>query len=170
MNFRLRLLPMVFLTGASGALAGAAEPPVDIVFTGAPTSPISSGVAVPDGRAQFWSGGTVPSAINPAGTTARERYGDTYAQGVSCLRNVAMVLEQQGLSLKDVVYLRVYVVPDPATGGRPDFAGWFKAYGEFFNCAANPVKPARSTVGVAALVNADWLIEVEAVAVYPATR
>jgi len=32
------------------------------------------------------------------------------------------------------------------------------------------VKTARSTVGVAALVNPDWLIEVEAVAVYPARK
>jgi enamine deaminase RidA (YjgF/YER057c/UK114 family) len=71
------------------------------------------------------------------------------------------------LSLKDVVYLRVYVTPDAAKGGKPDFAGWFKAYGEFFNTKENPVKTARSTVGVAALVNPDWLIEIEAVAVYP---
>ncbi len=147
--------------------AHASEPPVDVVFTGAVSSPIASGVALPDGRAHFWTSGTVPTVVNPAGKTAHERYGDTQAQGVSCLKNIAAVLEQQGLTLKDVVYLRVYVTPDPALGGKHDFAGWFKAYGEFFNCATNPTKPARSTVGVAALVNADWLIEIEAVAVYP---
>ena len=38
------------------------------------------------------------------------------------------------------------------------------------NTAANPVKTARSTVGVTALVNADWLIEIEAFAVYPAGK
>jgi enamine deaminase RidA (YjgF/YER057c/UK114 family) len=96
-----------------------------------------------------------------------ERYGDTYAQGVSCLKRIAEVLSTQGLSLKDVVYLRVYGTPDSDKGGKPDFAGWFKAYGEFFNTKENPVKTARSTVGVAALVNPDWLIEIEAVAVYP---
>jgi enamine deaminase RidA (YjgF/YER057c/UK114 family) len=77
------------------------------------------------------------------------------------------VLAKQGLTLKDVVYLRVYVAPDAAKGGKPDFAGWFKAYGEFFNTKENPVKTARSTVGVAALVSPDWLIEIEAVAVWP---
>jgi enamine deaminase RidA (YjgF/YER057c/UK114 family) len=160
----------LMLTCAGVALGRAAEAPADIVFTGQATSPISSGVALPEGRAHFWTSGTVPSVINAAGATSRERFGDTHAQGVSCLKNVAALLAQQGLSLKDVVYLRVYVTPDPELGGKPDFAGWFKAYGEFFNSAENPVKPARSTVGVAALVNADWLIEIEAVAVFPAGR
>jgi len=149
------------------AVAPAAEPPTAIVFTGEAASSIASGVAVPAGRALFCTSGTVPSVVNAAGATARERWGDTHAQGVSCLQNIAAVLAQQGLSLRDVVYLRVYVVADPAVG-KPDFAGWFKAYGEFFNTADNPVKPARSTVGVAALVNPDWLIEIEAVAVFPA--
>ena len=36
-----------------------------------------------------------------------------------------------------------------------------------FKTKENPVKTARSTVGVAALVNPDWLLEIEAVAVYP---
>jgi enamine deaminase RidA (YjgF/YER057c/UK114 family) len=36
-----------------------------------------------------------------------------------------------------------------------------------FGTAANPTKPARSTVGVSALVNPDWLIEIEAFAVFP---
>jgi hypothetical protein len=54
-----------------------------------------------------------------------------------------------------------------AKGGKPDFPGWFKAYGEFFNSKENPVKTARSTVGVAALVRPDWLLEIEAVAVWP---
>ena len=69
--------------------------------------------------------------------------------------------------MQDVVYLRVYVVPDKEKGGQCDFKGWFEAYGQFFGTAENPTKPARSTVGVAALVSPDWLIEIEAVAVYP---
>ena len=63
-----------------------------------------------------------------------------------------------------------YLVPDPAKENKIDVAGWNAAYGEVFNTAANPVKTARSTVGVAALVNADWLIEIEAFAVYPAGK
>jgi enamine deaminase RidA (YjgF/YER057c/UK114 family) len=144
-----------------------AQEPSGVVFDAEASSSIASGVGVPAGRAYYWTSGTVPSPIKRDGATTYERYGDTYAQGVSCLKNIAAVLAKQGLTMKDVVYLRVYVVPDAAKGGKPDFAGWFKAYGEFFNNAGNPVKTARSTVGVSALVNADWLIEIEAVAVYP---
>lgn len=152
-----------------GRLASnAAEPPAEIMFAGEPSSPIAAGVALPAGRALFWTSGTVPAAVDRSGASARARYGDTYTQGVSCLKNIAAVLGAQGLSLKDVVYLRVYVVGDPALDGKPDFAGWFKAYGEYFANAENPVKPARSTVGVSALVNPDWLIEIEAFAAYPA--
>jgi enamine deaminase RidA (YjgF/YER057c/UK114 family) len=156
----------LFLLSLCTAVARA-EAPAEIVFAGEGKSAIASGVGVPAGRAYFWTSGTTPSVVKKDGATTYERYGDTYAQGVSCLKNVATVLAAQGLSLKDVVYLRVYVVADAAKGGKPDFAGWFKAYGEFFNTAANPGKTARSTVGVAALVNPDLLIEVEAVAVYP---
>ncbi len=69
--------------------------------------------------------------------------------------------------MKDVVYLRAYLVPDPTKGNRIDMEGWSAAYGEVFGTAANPTKPARSTVGVSALVNSDWLIEIEAFAVFP---
>jgi enamine deaminase RidA (YjgF/YER057c/UK114 family) len=145
-----------------------AEPPGGVVFTGGEgPSPISSGVGVPAGRAYFWTSGTGAPVIKKEGATTYERFGDTYVQGQATLKNLAAVLEKQGLTMKDVIYLRVYVAPDAAKGGRPDFPGWFKAYGEVFNTKENPVKTARSTVGVAALVNPDWLIEVEAVAVYP---
>ncbi len=147
-----------------------AEVPTEVRLTGDAKSSIASGVAIPGNRAGFWTSGTVPSVVNKEGKTAHERYGDTYTQGVSCVKNIQKVLEAQGLSLKDVVYLRVYVVPDPAKEGKPDYAGWFKAYGEFFNNAQNPGKTARSTVGVQGLVHADWLIEIEAFAVYPAAK
>lgn len=151
----------------SAAAGGAAEP-ATVVYPGEAASPIASGVGVPSGRAYFWTSGTVAAPLKKDGATAYERYGDTFTQGLSCLKNIAEVLAKQGLSLKDVIYLRAYVAPDPTKGGRPDFSGWFKAYGETFNTRENPAKTARSTVGVAALVNPDWLIEIEAVAVYPA--
>ncbi len=144
-----------------------AATPTSVTFTGDPSWSIASGVALPAGRSLFWTSGTVPSVVNKDGATQHERYGDTYTQAVSCLRNIEQVLAGQGLTLKDVVYLRVYLVPDAAKENRTDYAGWFKAYGEFFNNPENPVKTARSTVGVQSLVNADWLIEIEAFAVYP---
>lgn len=163
-SLRLRLAALLIL---STALARA-ESPSGVVFTGGEgASPISSGVGVPAGRAYFWTSGTGAPLIKKEGTTTYERYGDTYVQGAATLKGLATVLEKQGLTMKDVVYLRVYVAPDAAKGGKPDFPAWFRAYGEIFNTKENPVKTARSTVGVAALVNPDWLIEIEAVAVYP---
>ena len=50
--------------------------------------------------------------------------------------------------MSDVVYLRAYLVPDPAKEKKIDVAGWNAAYGEVFSTAANPTKTARSTVGV----------------------
>ena len=148
--------------------AAPAGPPAAVTFTGSPQSAIASGVAIPSGKAMFWTSGTTPSAANasaPAGS--RERFGDTRTQAASVLKNIAALLERQGLSMKDVVYLRAYLVPDPTKNNRIDMDGWSAAYGEFFGTANNPTKPARSTVGVSALVNADWLIEIEAFAVYP---
>ncbi len=146
-----------------------AAPPETVTFTGSASSPISATVAIPAGRALFLTSGTVPPVTDesiPAGSTAR--YGDTKTQGVGILRQIETKLKEAGLGLKDVVFLRVYVAADKTKEGKFDYPGWFEAYGQFFGTADNPVKPARSTVGVAGLVNPDWLIEIEAVAVYPA--
>jgi len=156
------LLSFLFLAASLRA-----APLVAISLPGDAKSSIAAGVALPAGRALFWTSGTVPTPLNKDGQTVYERYGDTHAQGVTALKNIEQVLAAQGLTLKDVVYLRVYVTPDAAKDGKPDFAGWFKAYGEFFNNEKNPAKTARSTVGVAALVSPDWLIEIEAFAAYP---
>ncbi|MBD2867757.1 RidA family protein [Paenibacillus arenilitoris] len=136
-------------------------------FYGSASSSISSAVAVPAGTATFSTSGTVPPLLNKDGKTVYERYGNTEKQGEGILLNIEKQLKEQGLSMRDVVYLRVYVTPDTALKGAFDYQGWFNAYAKFFNTKENPVKPARSTVGVAGLVNADWLIEIEAVAVYP---
>ena len=138
------------------------------LLPGAPNSPISAGVAVPAGQALLFTSGTPPSVLDekaPAGSPGR--YGDTKTQGAAALRLIEAQLNKAGLGLGDVIFLRVYVAADKAKEGKFDYAGWFEAYGQFFGTAANPVKPARSTVGVASLVNPDWLIEIEAVAAYP---
>ena len=149
----------------SRALAG---PPAEVTFSGPANSPISAAVAVPTGRALYLTSGTVPPVVDesiPAGSTAR--YGDTKTQGAGVLRQIESRLKEAGLGLKDIIYLRVYIASDKSKEGKFDYPGWFEAYAQFFGTAENPVKPARSTVGVAGLVNPDWLIEIEAVAVYP---
>ncbi|MGH7176361.1 MAG: RidA family protein [Tepidisphaeraceae bacterium] len=141
----------------------------DIVFYGDAKSPISAGVIIPPGRAMLWTSGTVPPLIDKAAPQgSANRYGDTKTQAAGVLRAIESQLKAQGLGLSDVIYLRVYVVPDANKGGKPDFAGWFEAYAQFFGNDTNPTKVARSTIAVPALVNPDWLIEIEAVAVYPA--
>jgi enamine deaminase RidA (YjgF/YER057c/UK114 family) len=139
-----------------------------VTFYGSPNAAISSGVVIPPGKAIVWTSGTTPSvADSTAKPGSRERFGDTRTQATSVLKNIQGQLEARGLTMKDVVYLRAYLVPDPANNNRIDMAGWSAAYGEVFGTTANPTKPARSTVGVSALVNADWLIEIEAFAVFP---
>ena len=169
-NLFALLIGTAFFLG-SQARTAADEPPAEIRFSGVASSPIASIVAVPAGRAWFLTSGTVPPVMDesaPAGSPAR--FGDTKAQGIGALHQIEARLKEAGLSLKDVVYLRVYVTADKTKEGKFDYPGWFEAYAQFFGTADNPVKPARSTVGVASLVNPDWLIEIEAVAVYPAPK
>ena len=112
---RTKLLSLVLLS----IVGLRAAPPADVSLPGDAKSSIAAGVALPAGRALFWTSGTVPTQLNKDGKTVYERYGDTHAQGVSCLKNIEEVLKGQGLSLKDVVYLRVYVTPDAAKEGKP---------------------------------------------------
>lgn len=145
----------------------ASEPINEVEFYGNPASSIAAGVSIPAGAATLYTSGTVPPVINKEGKTVYEKYGDTKTQGIGILKEIEKQLKEKGLTLSDVAYLRVYVTADPAKEGKFDYQGWFDAYAQFFGTEANPVKPARSTVGVAGLVSSDWLIEIEAVAVYP---
>ena len=162
---------VVLLGGAVASIAeqGAAPkaPPTEVTFYGNPTGTISSGVVIPAGRASVWMSGTTPPVLKadaPAGS--RERFGDTKTQAAGILKTMETQLAAQGLTMKDVVYIRAYLVGDPALEGKLDTVGWNAAYREVFGTAANPTKTARSTVGVQALVNPDWLIEIEAFAVF----
>lgn len=163
----LLLVICVSLIGISFVSKGVkAAAPDRVIYYGPPASPILSAVAVPDDRAYFWTSGTVPPVLNPDGATAFERYGDTKTQGIGTIKRIETLLQEAGLSLANVVYLRVYLVADPLKNNTVDFQGWFDAYAQFFNTEKVP-KVARSTVAVAGLVVPDWLIEIEAVAVYP---
>jgi enamine deaminase RidA (YjgF/YER057c/UK114 family) len=166
----VRYAALAALTIAAFAMEASAQaptPPSKVTFTGG-RGTISNTVAIPANAAVVWTSGTVPSMADqsaPAGS--RARYGDTKTQAISVLTAIEARLKEHGLTMKDVVYLRAYLVADKEKGGTIDTQGWNEAYGQFFNNANNPVKPARSTVGVMALVNAEWLVEVEAFAVFP---
>ncbi len=145
-----------------------AQAPTEVTPYGSDESSILSGIAVPAGYAQMWVSGTVPSVTNEAAPEdSIEQYGDMMTQASSVFDNISGVLEEAGLGLEDVVFLRVYLVPDPESG-EVDYDGFFSAYGEYFNNDENPVKTARSTIAVAGLVLPGWLVEIDALAVYPA--
>jgi enamine deaminase RidA (YjgF/YER057c/UK114 family) len=135
---------------------------------GAPEAPISASVEVPAGSRLVYVSGTVPDAVDanaPAGSV--QRYGDTATQTRSVIRKLEAQLGQHGLTLSDVVMMRVFLVAPPGQA-RMDFAGMMTAYREFFGTAAQPNRPARSTMQVAGLVDPGWLVEIEVTAAAPA--
>jgi enamine deaminase RidA (YjgF/YER057c/UK114 family) len=80
---------------------------------------------------------------------------DSYGQTKRCLERIDHALVEAGASLADVVRTRVYLTP------AADFDGFGRAHGEAFA----DVRPANTTVVVAALVDPRWLLEIEAEAV-----
>jgi enamine deaminase RidA (YjgF/YER057c/UK114 family) len=153
---------------APAATPASGQPPTTVTFYGNPTSPISGGVVIPQGAAMLWTSGVGPPVANKeAKPDDPARWGDTKTQSIGILKNIESQLKAQGLTMKDVVWIRCYLVADPAKGNKLDVDGWNAAYREFFGTAENPTKTARATIGVAALVVPGWLVEVEAFAVYP---
>lgn len=59
--------------------------------------------------------------------------------------------------------MRVFLVAPPGQQ-QMDFAGMMRAYRERFGTAQQPLKPARSTMQVAGLVDPGLLVEIEATA------
>jgi enamine deaminase RidA (YjgF/YER057c/UK114 family) len=138
-----------------------------IVRTPIPNSnfPISLAVRVPAGAETVYFSGMVPNVADPAAPKdSLAAYGDTETQANSVFERLGQALQAQGLGFGDVVLLHVYLVGDPAKGGKLDFAGLQAAYTKHFGTADQPNKPARSAVQVAALAGPGFLVEIEATA------
>ena len=78
--------------------------------------------------------------------------GDAAGQTRQALANIAVALERAGFTLHDVVRTRMFVT---------DISRWEeigRAHGELFG----DVRPATSMVQVAALIDPDMLVEIEA--------
>jgi enamine deaminase RidA (YjgF/YER057c/UK114 family) len=133
----------------------------DVKRTYAGTFPIAQAITVPPGYSTVYVSGMVPSPIN--GTT--DQYGNTEAQTETVLKKIEEALKAEGLGFGDVVNMKVYLVGDPALGGKMDFAGMMKTYSKYFGTAEQPNKPTRATVQVSALVSPAYLVEIEVVAV-----
>jgi 2-aminomuconate deaminase len=74
------------------------------------------------------------------------------------LKNIDANLQKVGASLKDVVDVTSFLV------NMNDFAGYNKAYAEFFN---KETGPARTTVAVHQLPHPDLVIEIKVMAYKP---
>ncbi|RZU40610.1 Rid family hydrolase [Edaphobacter modestus] len=103
------------------------------------------------------------TAADPAKGTQAD-YGDTKVQAASIFPKIQAALKEQGLDMKDVVKMTVFLGPDPNTG-KLDFAGMQSEYVKYFGTKEQPNKPARSAFQVAALA-APWaVLEIEVIAV-----
>ena len=114
----------------------------------------------------FYLSGQLASPVTPADTVKNTPavYGDTKAQSASVFAKIQKALQDQGLDMKDVVKMTVFLGPDPTTG-KLDFAGMQSEFLKYFGTEAQPNKPARSAFQVAALA-APWaLVEIEVIAV-----
>ena len=177
------------------------------IDTSVPDPFIANGVSVGDDVELYYSSGIGPGALNtaaPGGTP--ERYIDvaqfpggvltpgvtiTEAQGMNALARIQDNLASVGLSMRDVITLRVFM--DNAPGAPTmDFGGFNRAYRQFFAnvnlhtgavipqrrgsadpappLVVNPVRPSRTALEVAGLPVAGWLVEIEAVAKRPSGR
>lgn len=132
---------------------------------GAPTAPIAAAVSVPAGYETVYMSGALPDPLTPPVAGAPPVLGTTEQQAESVLTKLAAGLKAQGLTEGDVVKMTVFMAGDPTKGGKMDFPGMMNAYKRHYGTPAQPNRPARSTVQVAALVAPGAMVEIEAVAV-----
>jgi enamine deaminase RidA (YjgF/YER057c/UK114 family) len=124
--------------------------------------PIARAVEVPAGKTIYFHSGITPAPLDPKAAEGSPQYwGDTRTQALSAFGRIKESLDSLGLGFKDVVAMTVYLVGDPAKGGRMDFAGFMSAYTQFFGTPDQTNLPARSTVQVAGLVAPGMLVEIE---------
>jgi enamine deaminase RidA (YjgF/YER057c/UK114 family) len=145
-----------FPSKSNAVTFSAANGNAHITSLGAPTAAIASGVATDRAPSMYFSAATGPKAGTPP---------DLKAQAVSAFESLGERLKAAGLGYKDVVFLRLYIVPEK--DGSVDRKARDEAYATFFNNAKNPHKPARTTISVSALPVANWKIAMDAVAVAP---
>ena len=139
-----------------------AEP---ITRMGKPEAPIATSAKVPAGSDLVYISGTTPSPTAPTlPPNDPKSYGDTRAQTMSALTKIKAALADQGMTMADVVMMRVFLVGDPNMAGKMDFGGMMDAYKTFFGAADQPNKPARTTVQVAGLASPAIMVEIEVTA------
>jgi enamine deaminase RidA (YjgF/YER057c/UK114 family) len=125
--------------------------------------PIAQSVEIPGNATTYYVSGQVPPVIDTdADPKSAQAYGDTKTQTVGVLNKIRGILEGLGLGMGDVVKMQVFLVNDARA--PMDFKGFMEGYTQFFG-GDQPNLPARAVVGVAALANPGFLVEIEVVAV-----
>jgi enamine deaminase RidA (YjgF/YER057c/UK114 family) len=126
------------------------------------TFPIAQAVRVSgDAVITYVSGQVPPVANRDADPSSPQAYGDVKTQTVGVFNKIKQILEGQGLGMGDVIKMQVFLVHDARA--PMDFKAFMEGYTQFFG-GAQPNLPARSVVGVAALANPGFLVEIEVVA------
>lgn len=176
-----------------------------IIEAGAENPMIAEGVIIGPDAYFYKSSGLGPAALNEGAPEASvDAYVDTSmfedgaltggvtiteAQGLNALAQIKDNLEAQGLTLQDVVSMRVFLVRAPGAAAV-DYAGWNRAYRQYFAntdlksedtelvplgtgepaapLERNPARPSRYAIEVGSLPVPGWLVELEVDAVYPA--
>ena len=146
----------------SMASAAHAADVVRYPLAGGSKFPIARAVEVPAGTTIIFHSGITPAPKDPKAPPGSAAYwGDTKTQSISTFARIKESLDDLGLGFGNVVAMTVYLVGDPAKGGKMDFEGFMEAYSAQFGTAAQPNLPARSTVQVAGLVAPGMLVEIE---------
>jgi enamine deaminase RidA (YjgF/YER057c/UK114 family) len=151
-------MKLVSLIVASTLILPAIASAAPVVRVGNPKSPISSLVLVPAGSDVAYISGTTPGAPGmpkPVGTEA---------QTFDVLTKISDLLKAQGMSMGDVVVMRVFLGVDPDKGGHADRAGMNAAFAKFFGTPEQPNKPARTTIAVTDMQPGSF-VEIDAQAV-----
>ena len=159
---RFRFLVAVASCAAILALAGSTHAADVVHHSNGTNFPIARAVEVPAGKTIYFHSGMTPAPADPKATPGSPEYwGDTKAQTLSAFARIKESLDKLGLGFGDVVGMTVYLVGDPAKGGRMDFDGMMAAYSTFFGTKEQPNLPARSTVQVVGLVQPGMMVEIE---------
>lgn len=127
------------------------------------TFPIAQDVQVSGNVTTYYVSGQVPPVVNKdADASSPQAYGDVQTQTTGVLTRIKGILESHGLGMGDVVKMQVFLVHDARA--PMDFKGFMEGYTKFFG-GSQPNLPARSVIGVAALANPGFLVEIEVIAV-----
>jgi enamine deaminase RidA (YjgF/YER057c/UK114 family) len=149
----------------SALLLGPGSARADVVRHPIPNSnfPISQSVEVSGNTTTYYISGQVPPLVDKdADPATPHAYGDTKTQTVGVLNKIKTILEGLGLGMGDVVKMQVFLVNN--AGSPMDFKAFMEGYTQFFG-GDQPNLPARSVIGVAALANPGFLVEIEVIAV-----